>query len=68
MREPIQLNKADEWGGTARNPHRFYSVYGKCIAVRTPTGGGNLPQILEMYEKVDFISDQPGRQRPRDNF
>ena len=51
------MNKADEWGGHPRCPHKFYSIFGLSPAVRTPSGGGNLPQILELYEDCD-LSDR----------
>ena len=28
MKQPIQLNGNHEWGDTARQQHRFYSIFG----------------------------------------
>ena len=52
MKEIKQMNRAQEWENSPRNSNRFYSIFGLSPAVRTPSGGGNLPQILELYEKV----------------
>lgn len=51
MKEPMQLNGNAEWGTTARQQHRFYSIYrgGICLQSGAPNRG--VMKILELYEK-----------------
>ena len=35
MKQPIQLNGNHEWGNTARQQHRFYSVYGGVFVAKS---------------------------------
>ena len=49
MKEIIQLNGNTEWGNTARQRHRFYSIFGGGICLLTDDR--NVMKILELYEK-----------------
>jgi hypothetical protein len=57
MKEIKQMNRAQEWENSPRNPNRFYSVYGLAPALNTCQGGGRAPKVLEIYEDCD-LSDR----------
>ena len=50
MKKISQLNGSTEWGNTARQQHRFYSIFGGggiCLL----TDDRDVMKILELYEK-----------------
>lgn len=51
MKEIIQLNGNPEWGNTARQQHRFYSIFGGGVCLLTGSYDRSVMKILELYEK-----------------
>ena len=51
MKKISQLNGSTEWGNTARQQHRFYSIFGGGICLLTGSYDRSVMKILELYEK-----------------
>ena len=51
MKKMIQLNGNIEWGNTARQQHRFYSILGGGICLLADHYDKGVMKILELYEK-----------------
>lgn len=57
MKQPVQLNGNHEWGNTARQQHRFYSIFGGAVCCQIFQGDRGITKILELYEADSLLPD-----------